>query len=34
VEPVGEWLIEDEGFIVATGGIAQHYNPPYGDLYM
>jgi GNAT superfamily N-acetyltransferase len=34
VEPVGEWLIEDDGSIVATGGIALHYNPPYGDLYM
>jgi GNAT superfamily N-acetyltransferase len=36
VEGVGEWLIEieDEGTVVATGGIATHYNPPYGDLYM
>jgi GNAT superfamily N-acetyltransferase len=34
VEPVGEWLIEDDGAIVATGGIATHYNPPYGDLFM
>jgi GNAT superfamily N-acetyltransferase len=34
VEPVGEWLIEHDGTIVATGGIALHYNPPYGDLYM
>jgi GNAT superfamily N-acetyltransferase len=34
VEPVGEWLIEHDGVIVATGGIATHYNPPYGDLYM
>ena len=34
VEGVGEWLIEHDGSIVATGGIATHYNPPYGDLYM
>jgi GNAT superfamily N-acetyltransferase len=34
VEPVGDWLIEHDGTIVATGGIATHYNPPYGDLYM
>ncbi|MCX6956316.1 MAG: GNAT family N-acetyltransferase [Verrucomicrobia bacterium] len=29
-----EWSLELEGAIVATGGIAFHYNPPYGDLYM
>jgi GNAT superfamily N-acetyltransferase len=34
VEPVGDWLIEDEGVIVATGGIMLHYNPPFGDIYM
>jgi GNAT superfamily N-acetyltransferase len=34
VEPDGDWLIECDGVIVATGGIATHYNPPYGDLYM
>jgi GNAT superfamily N-acetyltransferase len=34
VEPVGEWLLEDGGVIVATGGVATHYNPPYGDLFM
>jgi GNAT superfamily N-acetyltransferase len=34
VEPVGEWLVEHGGSIVATGGIALHYNPPYGDIYM
>lgn len=34
VEGVGEWLVEHDGAIVATGGIATHYNPPYGDLYM
>jgi GNAT superfamily N-acetyltransferase len=34
VEPVGDWLIEVDGRIVATGGVATHYNPPYGDLFM
>jgi GNAT superfamily N-acetyltransferase len=34
VEGVGDWLIEYDGKIVATGGIALHYNLPYGDLYM
>jgi GNAT superfamily N-acetyltransferase len=34
VEGVGEWLLEHDGAIVTTGGIATHYNTPYGDLYM
>jgi GNAT superfamily N-acetyltransferase len=34
VEPVGDWLIEVDGEIVATGGLMFHYNPPYGDIYM
>ena len=34
VEGVGEWLVEQDGDIIATGGIALHYNPPYGDIYM
>jgi GNAT superfamily N-acetyltransferase len=34
VEPVGDWVIEEDGEVVATGGIMLHYNPPYGDLYM
>ena len=33
-EPVGEWGLECGGEIVATGGPAFHYNPPYGDIYM
>jgi GNAT superfamily N-acetyltransferase len=33
-EPVGEWGLDVEGELVATGGLAFHYNPPYGDLYM
>ena len=34
VEPSGDWLIEAEGNVVATGGFLTHYNPPYADLYM
>jgi GNAT superfamily N-acetyltransferase len=33
-EPVGDWVIEANGAIVATGGFLCHYNPPYGDIYM
>lgn len=33
-EPVGDWLLEVAGNIVATGGFLTHYNPPYGDIYM
>ena len=33
-EPVGEWVIETDGAIVATGGFLTHYNPPYADLFM
>lgn len=33
-EPVGEYCLEREGEVAATGGLAFHYNPPYGDLYM
>jgi GNAT superfamily N-acetyltransferase len=34
LEPVGEWGLESDGELVATGGLAFHYNPPYGDIYM
>lgn len=34
VEPVGDWGLELESKIVATGGLLFHYNPPYGDIYM
>ena len=34
VEPVGDWVIEFEGKIAATGGILFHYNRPYGDIHM
>jgi hypothetical protein len=33
-EPVGEWLLEVKGAVVATGGFLSHYNPPYTDVYM
>lgn len=33
-EPPGDWVIEANGTIVATGGYLTHYNPPYGDIYM
>lgn len=33
-EPVGDWVIEAGGAIVATGGILFHYNVPFGDIYM
>jgi RimJ/RimL family protein N-acetyltransferase len=34
LEGVGDWLLEDDGEIVATGGVYTHYNPPYGDISM
>jgi len=34
VVPVGDWVIELRGEIVATGGLMFHYNPPYADVYM
>ncbi|HYU78278.1 MAG TPA: GNAT family N-acetyltransferase [Vicinamibacterales bacterium] len=34
VEPVGDWGLEHDGQVAATGGILFHYNPPYGDIYM
>jgi GNAT superfamily N-acetyltransferase len=33
-EPVGDWVVEAPGEIVATGGFLCHYNPPYGDIFM
>jgi RimJ/RimL family protein N-acetyltransferase len=29
-----EWVLDLDGTTVATGGIAFHYNRPYGDLYI
>ena len=34
MEPEGDWVIEVDGAIVATGGFLTHYNPPFADLYM
>jgi GNAT superfamily N-acetyltransferase len=34
MEPVGNWGLELDGEIVATGGLLFHYNPPYGDIFM
>lgn len=34
VEPVGEYVLQWDGTIVATGGFALHYNLPFSDLYM
>jgi GNAT superfamily N-acetyltransferase len=33
-EPVGEYVVEVSGDIVASGGFLQHYNKPFADLYM
>jgi RimJ/RimL family protein N-acetyltransferase len=30
----GEWVLELDGTVAATGGILFHYNRPYGDIYM
>ena len=30
----GEWFLEIDGTVAATGGILFHYNRPYGDIYM
>lgn len=34
VEPPGDYVLEVEGEIVATGGFLLHYNLPFADLYM
>jgi GNAT superfamily N-acetyltransferase len=34
VEPLGDYVLEVKGEIVATGGFMLHYNPPFADLYM
>jgi GNAT superfamily N-acetyltransferase len=33
-EPVGDWVVEVDGVIAATGGWLSHYNPPRHDLYL
>jgi GNAT superfamily N-acetyltransferase len=34
VEPIGEYVLELAGEVVATGGFMLHYNMPFADLYM
>src|SRR5437773_5582836 len=34
VEPVGDYVVEWSGELVATGGFMLHYNMPFADLYM
>jgi GNAT superfamily N-acetyltransferase len=33
-EPEGDYVLEKDGEIIATGGFLLHYNIPYADLYM
>jgi len=33
-EPVGDFVLEADGEIVASGGFMLHYNKPFADLYM
>ena len=33
-EPVGDFILEQNGEIVASAGFLLHYNPPFADLYM
>jgi GNAT superfamily N-acetyltransferase len=33
-EPVGDYVVELDGEVVATGGFLVHYNPPFTDLHM
>ncbi len=33
-EPEGDYVLEAEGKIVASGGFLTHYNMPYADIYM
>ncbi len=34
VEPVGDYVLELDGEVVATGGFLLHYNMPFADLFM
>jgi len=34
LEPIGDWGLDCDGMLVATGGLYFHYNPPFGDIYM
>jgi GNAT superfamily N-acetyltransferase len=33
-EPVGDYVVEENGEVIATGGFLVHYNPPFADLFM
>jgi GNAT superfamily N-acetyltransferase len=33
-EPEGDYVVDVEGTIFASGGFLLHYNPPFADLYM
>jgi GNAT superfamily N-acetyltransferase len=33
-EPIGDFVIDVAGTVVATGGFLLHYNPPFADLFM
>lgn len=34
VEPAGDYVLDFDGEVVATGGFMLHYNKPFADLYM
>jgi GNAT superfamily N-acetyltransferase len=34
LEPAGDYVLEWQGAIIATGGFMLHYNQPFADLYM
>jgi GNAT superfamily N-acetyltransferase len=34
VEPVGDYVLDLHGEVVATGGFLLHYNPPFADIFM
>ena len=33
-EPEGDYVLEENGVIIASGGFLLHYNKPFADLYM
>lgn len=33
-EPIGDFVVEVAGDVLATGGFLLHYNPPFADLFM
>ena len=33
-EPIGDYVLEKQGKVIATGGFLLHYNMPFADLYM